>query len=267
METLSKQILQSVLYPCKSIQATRENFRRTDGAGSFSFPTQLKSQKFADNRPAGPSTEVKNMALSKWIYVAFKGEALDSDELMYVFRPFGNPTVGKIVGKHHAYVKFENAECAAKAAATMNRCVIDRKGTIEVSVARPPKVQNTIQKLCGRQGDSTSQLSVVPEKTPRIPKVTPINPNVPQAYFEPITEDMVRETHPFELKDILASRVRPIVAFMCPEMAEKLTGMIVELDNAVVLKLLKDMNALKVKVEQAAIVLCDFLDRKRASVA
>ncbi|XP_050090561.1 uncharacterized protein LOC126574414 [Anopheles aquasalis] len=205
------------------------------------------------------------MVLTKWIYVAFKGKALDSEELIQVFRRFGDPKVGKIVGTHHAYVKFDNPKDAARAVATMNGSVIDRKGPVEVTLANPGR--DTEWKASDTKYDTIVDSSVVPRITPPIPKVNSINSNELQEIFEPITEDMVRKTHPFEMKDMLATRLRPVVAFMCPELGDKLTGMIVELDSGVVLSLLKDMNALKDKVQQAAKVLSDFRERKRVAIA
>merc|ERR1719343_110822 len=104
-------------------------------------------------------------------------------------------------------------------------------------------------------------------KTARNPpgQVMPGNPVVagaamPQAAVqipgqEPLTATMLAAAPPQEQKQMLGERLFPLIQRMYPDLAGKITGMLLEIDNAELLHMLEDHNSLKSKVEEAVAVL------------
>merc|ERR1719330_320048 len=60
---------------------------------------------------------------------------------------------------------------------------------------------------------------------------------------------------PQEQKQMLGERLFPLIQRMYPDLAGKITGMLLEIDNAELLHMLEDGNSLKSKVEEAVAVL------------
>ena len=65
---------------------------------------------------------------------------------------------------------------------------------------------------------------------------------------ELLTASMLAATPPQEQKQKLGQRLFPLVQSMCPELAWKITGKLLESDNAELLHMLEDNNSLKKKV-------------------
>merc|ERR1739845_169910 len=72
---------------------------------------------------------------------------------------------------------------------------------------------------------------------------------------EPLTATMLAAAPPQEQKQMLGERLFPLIARMHPDLAGKITGMLLEIDNADLLHMLEDHNSLKSKVEEAVAVL------------
>jgi len=72
---------------------------------------------------------------------------------------------------------------------------------------------------------------------------------------EPLTASMLAAAPPQEQKQMLGERLFPLIQRMYPEMAGKITGMLLEIDNAELLHMLEDHSSLKSKVEEAVAVL------------
>merc|ERR1711868_354972 len=72
---------------------------------------------------------------------------------------------------------------------------------------------------------------------------------------EPLTATMLAAAPPQEQKQMLGERLFPLIQRMYPDMAGKITGMLLEIDNAELLHMLEDHNSLKSKVEEAVAVL------------
>merc|ERR1719195_1841898 len=60
---------------------------------------------------------------------------------------------------------------------------------------------------------------------------------------------------PQEQKQMLGERLFPLIQRMFPDLAGKITGMLLEIDNAELVHMLEDQNSLKGKVEEAVAVL------------
>ena len=65
---------------------------------------------------------------------------------------------------------------------------------------------------------------------------------------EPLTATMLAAAPPQEQKQMLGERLFPLIQRMYPDMAGKITGMLLEIDNAELLHMLEDHGSLKSKV-------------------
>merc|ERR1719190_140316 len=72
---------------------------------------------------------------------------------------------------------------------------------------------------------------------------------------EPLTASMLAAALPQEQKQMLGERLYPLIERMYPDLAGKITGMLLEIDNAELLHILEDHSSLKGKVEEAVAVL------------
>jgi len=72
---------------------------------------------------------------------------------------------------------------------------------------------------------------------------------------EPLTTDMLAAAQPQEQKQLLGERLYPLIQNMHPEWAGKITGMLLEIDNAELLHMLDSRESLKEKVDEAVSVL------------
>jgi polyadenylate-binding protein len=72
---------------------------------------------------------------------------------------------------------------------------------------------------------------------------------------EPLTASMLAAATPSEQKQMLGERLFPLIRNMHSELAGKITGMLLEIDNAELLHMLEHHESLKAKVEEAIAVL------------
>jgi len=72
---------------------------------------------------------------------------------------------------------------------------------------------------------------------------------------EPLTSSMLAEANPQEQKQMLGERLFPLIQTMHPDMAGKITGMLLEIDNSELLHMLEHSQSLKAKVDEAVAVL------------
>ncbi|XP_068214804.1 polyadenylate-binding protein 4 isoform X1 [Palaemon carinicauda] len=72
---------------------------------------------------------------------------------------------------------------------------------------------------------------------------------------EPLTPSMLASAMPQEQKQMLGERLFPLIRDIYPELAGKITGMLLEIDNSDLLHMLEDRISLKAKVEEAVAVL------------
>lgn len=71
----------------------------------------------------------------------------------------------------------------------------------------------------------------------------------------PLTASMLAEAPPQEQKQMLGERLFPLIHNMYPDLAGKITGMLLEIDNSELLHMLESKESLKAKVEEAVAVL------------
>lgn len=72
---------------------------------------------------------------------------------------------------------------------------------------------------------------------------------------EPLTATMLAAAPPQEQKQMLGERLFPLIHRMYPDLAGKITGMLLEIDNSELLHMLESHESLKAKVEEAVAVL------------
>ena len=72
---------------------------------------------------------------------------------------------------------------------------------------------------------------------------------------EPLTAGMLAAAPPQEQKQMLGERLYPLIQTMHAEWAGKITGMLLEIDNAELLHMLESRESLKAKVDEAVAVL------------
>lgn len=96
------------------------------------------------------------------------------------------------------------------------------------------------------------------QQAPNAQGMNPGAPN-PQAINvpgqEPLTTGMLAAAQPQEQKQMLGERLYPLIHSMHPEWAGKITGMLLEIDNAELLHMLDSRESLKAKVDEAVVVL------------
>jgi polyadenylate-binding protein len=96
-------------------------------------------------------------------------------------------------------------------------------------------------------------------------------PQVQQAVHihgqEPLTATMLAAAPPQEQKQMLGERLFPLIQHMYPELAGKITGMLLEIDNSELLHMLEHQESLKAKVEEAVAVLQAHQAKQQAAAA
>lgn len=80
-------------------------------------------------------------------------------------------------------------------------------------------------------------------------------PSVNIQGHEPLTPTMLATALPAEQKQMLGERLFPLIQRMYPDLAGKITGMLLEIDNSELLHMLEHGDSLKAKVEEAVAVL------------
>lgn len=86
-----------------------------------------------------------------------------------------------------------------------------------------------------------------------------VQPSAQQAVVvkgqEPLTASMLAAALPSDQKQMLGERLFPLIESMYPNLAGKITGMLLEIDNSELLHMLEHNESLKSKVEEAVAVL------------
>merc|ERR1712020_112791 len=72
---------------------------------------------------------------------------------------------------------------------------------------------------------------------------------------EPLTASMLAQAPPSEQKQMLGERLFPLIQTWHSELAGKITGMLLEIDNSELVHMLEHKESLKAKVEEALAVL------------
>ncbi|KAG8578444.1 hypothetical protein GDO81_010494 [Engystomops pustulosus] len=87
------------------------------------------------------------------------------------------------------------------------------------------------------------------------PSIAPQQPSLLVQGQEPLTATLLSSSSPEEQKEVLGERLFPLVQAIQPEMASKITGMLLELDNSELLHMLESPESLHSMVDEAIEVL------------
>lgn len=155
------------------------------------------------------------------------------------------------------------AQTAARAA--MNARPITGAGTVPAAnvpqaaprpmgpgVQRPPTA--VPQQAANNRYKFTSQMRNPPAGM-QPGMMPPANQSVVIPGQEPLTATMLAAAPPQEQKQMLGERLFPLIQRMYPDLAGKITGMLLEIDNSELLHMLESAESLKAKVEEAVAVL------------
>merc|ERR1712173_417677 len=98
-----------------------------------------------------------------------------------------------------------------------------------------------------------------PMAAPAAPQVMAQPPQPQPAVFiqgqEPLTASMLAQAPPSEQKQMLGERLFPLIQTWHSELAGKITGMLLEIDNSELVHMLEHKESLTSKVEEAVAVL------------
>ncbi|XP_015518202.1 polyadenylate-binding protein 1 isoform X2 [Neodiprion pinetum] len=94
-----------------------------------------------------------------------------------------------------------------------------------------------------------------PPQAMAIPAPAPVQQAVHIQGQEPLTATMLAAAPPQEQKQMLGERLFPLIQRMYADLAGKITGMLLEIDNSELLHMLEHNESLKAKVEEAVAVL------------
>lgn len=72
---------------------------------------------------------------------------------------------------------------------------------------------------------------------------------------DPLTASMLAAAQTKDQKQMLEERMFPLIQRMHPDLAGKITGMLLEIDNSELLHMMESEDSLKLKVEEAVAVL------------
>merc|ERR1712212_1123316 len=173
-------------------------------------------------------------------------------------RPAGPPMAMPIVDTmkvlHHSAARPGLSPAGAVAAMpNMNRLNVHAQAMVS------PQVQPNIP---GYKFTNTvrNQPNVPTSAVPGMPNMNaPVRGDNPTAVLvpgqEPLTPSMLATAQPQEQKQMLGERLYPMVRDYSPNLAGKITGMLLEMDNSDLLHMLDDRNSLKEKMDEALAVL------------
>jgi polyadenylate-binding protein len=117
---------------------------------------------------------------------------------------------------------------------------------------RPPVAQN------GPGGPRPSYKYATAAQRPAAPPAPAAQQQVQAVHVpgqEPLTAAMLAAAPPNDQKQMLGERLFPLIAAMHNDLAGKITGMLLEIDNTELLHMLESPESLKAKVDEAVVVL------------
>jgi len=98
-----------------------------------------------------------------------------------------------------------------------------------------------------------AHVAAMPQPVPQ--QQQPVQPAVLIQGQEPLTASMLAAAPPQEQKQMLGERLFPLIQAMYPDLAGKITGMLLEIDNSELVHMLEHQESLKGKVDEAVAVL------------
>uniref|UniRef100_A0A8B9GV86 Polyadenylate-binding protein n=1 Tax=Astyanax mexicanus TaxID=7994 RepID=A0A8B9GV86_ASTMX len=225
---------------------------------------QIKQERL--NRYQGVNLYVKNL-----------DDGIDDDKLRKEFAPYGTITSAKVMteggrSKGFGFVCFSSPEEATKAVTEMNGRIVSTK-PLYVALAQRKEERKAIltnqymQRLASVRAISSPAMPAFQQSAgyymPSIPQVgkgekqvvpPPVmEPAVHVKGQEPLTPSMLAAAPLLEQKQLLGERLYPLIQALHPNLAGKITGMLLEIDNSELLHMLESPESLDAKVSMLII--------------
>uniref|UniRef100_A0A669CQ26 Polyadenylate-binding protein n=1 Tax=Oreochromis niloticus TaxID=8128 RepID=A0A669CQ26_ORENI len=219
------------------------------------------------------------------LYIKNLDDTIDDEKLRKEFSPFGSITSAKVMleegrSKGFGFVCFSSPEEATKAVTEMNGRIVGSK-PLYVALAQRKEERKAhltnqyMQRIAGMRAMPANAIINQFQPTsgyfmPAVPQVVQMlkhcsslclncafqtQPAVHVQGQEPLTASMLAAAPPQEQKQMLGERLFPLIQAMHANLAGKITGMLLEIDNSELLHMLESHESLRSKVEEAVAVL------------
>ncbi|XP_006810598.1 polyadenylate-binding protein 4-like [Neolamprologus brichardi] len=196
------------------------------------------------------------------LYIKNLDDTIDDEKLRKEFSPFGSITSAKVMleegrSKGFGFVCFSSPEEATKAVTEMNGRIVGSK-PLYVALAQRKEERKAhltnqyMQRIAGMRAMPAN--AIINQFQPTSGYFMPAVPQVVQGQ-EPLTASMLAAAPPQEQKQMLGERLFPLIQAMHANLAGKITGMLLEIDNSELLHMLESHESLRSKVEEAVAVL------------
>jgi polyadenylate-binding protein len=124
-----------------------------------------------------------------------------------------------------------------------------------------PQTVGAAGQIAGPNAKYTSMQRKLPNQMSGAPNVAAAPASaIPQQAIQiegqpPLTTNMLAEADSVNQKQMLGERIYPLISKFYPELAPKITGMLLEIDNSELLHMLEHQESLKAKADEALAVL------------
>uniref|UniRef100_H2YP41 Polyadenylate-binding protein n=1 Tax=Ciona savignyi TaxID=51511 RepID=H2YP41_CIOSA len=226
------------------------------------------------------------------IFIKNLDKSIDNKALYDTFSAFGNILSCKVScnengSKGYGFVHFETEEAGSRAIEKVNGMLLnDKKVFVGKFLTRSERVKKMgervrqftnvyIKNFSDKLDEKALQAMFEPafkyNQSVRNPTMAgypqsgqpqsqqQTDPAMQQAVHvqgqEPLTSSMLAAAQPQEQKQMLGERLYPLIEQSHPDLASKITGMLLEIDNSELLHMLESRESLKAKVEEAVAVL------------
>uniref|UniRef100_A0A8D3AFE6 Polyadenylate-binding protein n=1 Tax=Scophthalmus maximus TaxID=52904 RepID=A0A8D3AFE6_SCOMX len=206
------------------------------------------------------------------LYVKNLDDSIDDERLRKEFAPYGTITSAKVMtdgsqSKGFGFVCFSSPEEATKAVTEMNGRIVATK-PLYVALAQRREERKAIltnkymQRLASLRTMSspiidsyhqTGYYMTVPQV--RVVPAPVMEPPVHVPCQEPLTASMLASAPLMDQKQLLGERLYPLIHALHSNLAGKITGMLLEIDNSELLHMLESPESLHSKVDEAIAVL------------
>jgi polyadenylate-binding protein len=208
-------------------------------------PGQMQMGMNAGFRPRGPAGQRMNQAQAA-AAAAMVARPMGQQVMPAMMRGVSQipPHLAAAAAQNPAMVAVNQQAAVAAAAAAQQaaaQAAVAKQNVPRANYKYAPGVRNPAQVM------AMGGPQPVPQQQPQ--------PAVLIQGQEPLTASMLAAAPPQEQKQMLGERLFPLIQGMYPELAGKITGMLLEIDNSELVHMLEHGESLKGKVDEAVAVL------------
>ncbi|KAH0502031.1 Polyadenylate-binding protein 4 [Microtus ochrogaster] len=262
-----------------SVKAVEEmNGKEMSGKAIFVGRAQKKVERQAELKRK--FEQLKQERISRYqgvnLYIKNLDDTIDDEKLRKEFSPFGSITSAKVPGaafKIMAERCSVGSECPDRLAMDFGGAGAAQQGLTD-SCQSGGGVPAAVPSLAPRAAvAAAAPRAVAPYKyassvrSPH-PAIQPLQAPQPAVHVqgqEPLTASMLAAAPPQEQKQMLGERLFPLIQTMHSNLAGKITGMLLEIDNSELLHMLESPESLRSKVDEAVAVLQAHHAKKEAA--